>query len=135
MADTFSSVGHAFVPRPVEGARFHRLPDGGIVIGEARATIDALDPLGSLVWQCCDGTVNLEDLGQELAEAFEAPVDQVVDDVIGLARTFGARGLLEGVEPAQGPAATSPTGLQPGDAMEPFALPDSAGQLARIGQG
>ena len=58
-----------------------------------------LDPTASVVWRCFDGTVSIEDLAGELTEVFVGDRDEILADLIELARTFGRAGLLQGVRP------------------------------------
>jgi hypothetical protein len=72
-------------------------------LGESQVLVDTstggslvLDRLGSLVWSVLDGRGTLGEISADLAEVFEAPVDQVGADVLGLARKLAEAGLLDG---------------------------------------
>jgi hypothetical protein len=56
-----------------------------------------LNATGTIVWECLDGTGTVEEIGRELAEAFEANVDVVTAGVLELVRELGGAGLLDGV--------------------------------------
>ena len=72
-------------------------------LGESQVLVDTstggslvLDRLGSLVWSVLDGRGTLGEISADLAEVFEAPVDQVGADVLELARKLAEAGLLDG---------------------------------------
>lgn len=67
-----------------------------VVTDEVSGASASLDALGWLVWQCLDGRTPLQQIVQELAEAFGASAEVVGDDVMGLMRQVGRLGLLEG---------------------------------------
>lgn len=72
--------------------------DGETVIyDESNGSIHLLDPIATVVWSVLDGTSTLAEIAADVAEAFSAPVAQVSDDVLALARMLGRSGLLAGV--------------------------------------
>jgi hypothetical protein len=112
---------------PVRGAQvIAREIDGqSVLIDVATGEVHVLNPIGTVVWSCFDGAVDLKLLISELADAFGAPADVVQNDVLTLTRNLAANGLLEGIAT---PEYAPPEGLvEVGETLEPFTLPDLDG--------
>lgn len=110
-----------FVPRPRTDVAIVEL-DGEAVIAatagdDERLLTHWLNPIGTIVWQCFDGTASLDELIADLADAFGADPDVVANDVIELSRALGRSGLLDGV------TAQLSFGSPSGDGYEPEGLP------------
>lgn len=74
--------------------------DGEAVLyHEELRTVCVLNPTATVVWNCLDGSSDLETLCEDLAEAFSVDVGSVRKDVLDIVREFGRQGLLEDVEP------------------------------------
>ena len=72
--------------------------DGEAVLyDESTQAMHVLNPTATVVWSCCDGTVSVDQLIDELAEAYGVEREVVADDVLGLVREFGHQNLLAGV--------------------------------------
>ncbi len=115
----------AFVPVPAERIAGVELDDRSVLIDGATGLVHVLDPIGSVVWRCLDGVVALEVLADELAEAFGASPEVVRQDLLALTRTLARLGLLEGV--ARPVFTLHPDGIEVGEELEPFRLPDLDG--------
>jgi thiol-disulfide isomerase/thioredoxin len=107
------------IPRPAPGVVTREVSGQALLLDTTSGSICALDPLGSVVWRCFDGTGDLADLVETLAEASGAPTDVVADDVLDLTRDLAGLGLLEGIRAADPDA--GPVGL-------------AVGQRARLGE-
>lgn len=69
-----------------------------------------LDRTATIVWNCFDGSGSIDELADDLSEAFGADREVVLADVLELARTLGRAGLLEGVAPHRpDPPVSAPT--------------------------
>jgi peroxiredoxin len=107
--------------------------DGELVVAAPGpgAHFDAhwLDHTATIVWETFDGVSTLGQLVDDMAAAFRADRTSVRDDVIGLARTLGRAGLLEGVayEPPPSPRPARPVGLPVGTPVPAFAAHDLDG--------
>jgi Coenzyme PQQ synthesis protein D (PqqD) len=85
---------------------------GGEAVIHRHGRVHVLDPVATLVWQCCDGYATVDGIAVELAGAFAHPSDQVRSDVRAAVEQLAALDLL--VEPAPGgdePAPTEPQEL------------------------
>ena len=116
-----SEIDRFFVPRPRADIALVEV-DGEAVIAatagdDGRLLIHWLNPIGTIVWQCFDGAVSLDELIADLAGAFGADPDVVANDVVELSRALGRSGLLEGV------TAQLSSGGTAGDGYEPEGLP------------
>jgi hypothetical protein len=106
--------------------------DGEIVLyDDATRRLHRLNPTASALWQCLDGTGTLADIAADIAEVYRTDVSAVLDQVIAVARQFGAEGLLVGVgdpiDLGDGSAQDGPDGAASSDAPEtgapdPFVL-------------
>ena len=82
--------------------------DGEAVLyDEEQDMLHLLNPTATVVWSCLDGQTTLAELADDLADAFEMPVDVVTGELLQLVRQFGQQGLLEGVVPDEDVAANS----------------------------
>ena len=119
-----AEIDRFFVPRPRADIAFVEL-DGEAVIAatagdDGRLFTHWLNPIGTIVWQCFDGEVSLDELIIDLAGAFDADPDIVADDVVELSRALGRSGLLDGV------SAQLSLGSSGGDGYEPEGLPQGS---------
>jgi hypothetical protein len=91
-----------------------------VLVDAESGTVNVLNDVAALVWQCFDGDASLAELVVDLAEGFEAPAGVVRDDVVAMTKAAGRAGLLEGVAPVRPDLSTSSMGLAQGD---PITLP------------
>jgi hypothetical protein len=73
-----------------------------VLYDERNNRFHLLNPSANIVWSCLDGTVSLDALSDELAEAFDTPVEVVRVDLMGLVTRFAGEGLLEGISASSG---------------------------------
>jgi predicted deacylase len=78
-----------------------------------RARLFHLDPIATVVWESCDGTISVDALASELGATFRVDPDTARVDVLGAVRALAADGLLDGVEATPVDAAVAP-GASPG---------------------
>lgn len=120
----------SFVPRPVNDIASVEL-DGEVVLGvrsgDGLQTF-CLNRTGGIVWSCFDGEATLDDLIDDLSEAFEVGREVVAEDVINLARHLGVIGLLAGVRPPYLQSEQSAGGLEIGNEVPPAELTDLDGR-------
>lgn len=55
----------------------------------------ALEGIGGRVWELCDGTRSLADVAATLAEEYDAPLQVIQDDVLGLVADLVDEKLLQ----------------------------------------
>lgn len=115
----------SFVPRRRPEVVGVEVDDEAVLLVEGTRDLHALNGIGTVVWDLCDGTSTLDDIVADLAEAFGADPDVIRNDVVGLARGLGRAGLLVGVkrEDPPPPQHQTPQGIPPGTEIEPFTYP------------
>lgn len=88
-------VNASFVPiiRPTVASV--QLDGETVLLDEATGALCLLDPVATVVWSCFDGWSTVKHLAIDLAVEFGADPDQVLTDVIGLARRLARNGMLE----------------------------------------
>lgn len=95
---TVDDVGADFVPRPRPRVASVAVDGHAVLLDADTGGTHQLDSIGAAVWAQFDGTATLGEHSVELAAAFGAPPAVVERDVVALARTLGASGLLGGVQ-------------------------------------
>lgn len=63
-------------------------------IGDLEDELYTLNETGRAIWQHLDGSRNLADISRELSELYSAPLDRIVDDVLGLCTELVNRKIL-----------------------------------------
>ena len=63
-------------------------------VGTSEEEIFTLNETGKSVWDKLDGQRSLKDVAQELAADFEAPLEEIQNDVLGLAEELLKRKIL-----------------------------------------
>jgi hypothetical protein len=91
----------SFVPRPRADVAIVEIDGESVLaatVGDDEELLTHwLNATGTIVWQCLDGVVSLDELIADLAAAFGTDAGVIGDDVMRLTRALGAVGLLEGV--------------------------------------
>ncbi len=82
--------------RPAVGSAF--LDDEAILLDPATGISHLLDATATLVVRCLDGRSTLAEISADIADVLDLDRSMVDEDVVGLVRTLGGNGLLEGVE-------------------------------------
>ncbi len=92
-----------FVPRRRDEIATATLDHEAVIHDQAR--LFHLDPIATLVWECCDGTVSVDALASELSATFRVDANTTRRDVLRAVRALAADGLLDGIEgsPADSP--------------------------------
>ena len=72
-----------------------------------------LDRTASVAWHCFDGAISINALVDELEGVFVGEREEIREDLVELARTFGRSGLLHGVRPDPRPLRPEP--VQPSE--------------------
>jgi len=63
-------------------------------LGDMEDELFTLNETGKAIWERLDGQKCLNDVVQELYEAFEAPAEEIAKDVIGFVEELRERGIL-----------------------------------------
>lgn len=63
-------------------------------VGDLEDELYAFNETGAVIWRKFDGRSTVQEIARELAEEFEAPAEQIREDVEGLAQELLSRGLL-----------------------------------------
>jgi peroxiredoxin len=100
-----------------------------VLLAEGASEAHYLDEIATLVWSTFDGVAALHELAADFADVFNTDIDVVTRDILALTQGLGRAGLLVGVayEAAPDPSFTWPTGVDVGDPIPPFRLPDGDG--------
>ena len=85
------------VPLPAAHVALVGVDDGGVLVDEEAGRAYALNATAALVWKLLDSTSPLGELIDDVTEVFDAPRQEVADNVHGLVRFFGELGLFENV--------------------------------------
>ncbi len=107
-------------PRPRDTTVTEDVDGEAIVYLEETGALHVLNPTATLIWQHLDGQVSVDELAASLSDASGAPLDVVQADVLQAVRSFGAAGLLDGVQ---------------GSPVQPTVPPSGAAQGHTIPQG
>jgi hypothetical protein len=103
MTPAAADLGPDFVPQHAPGTHTVEIDGEAIVLDEDQNRLHLLNASATIVWNCCDGSGTLTEIAHDLAEAVGAPREQLVAELVTLARTLGAEGLLDGVSADPGP--------------------------------
>ena len=103
MTRAAAELGADFVPRQAPKTHTVEIDGEAIVLDEEQNRLHLLNVSATIVWTCCDGSGTLAEIAEDLAEAVGNPPEQLVAELVDLARTLGAEGLLEGVAADPGP--------------------------------
>ena len=87
----------SFVPVPRTSVTAVVLEGETVVLEEGSPGGFYLDQLATLVWDMFDGSATLDELAEDFAEAFNADLTVVRDDIVSLTRNIARAGLLAGV--------------------------------------
>jgi len=83
--------------------------DGQAVLyDEAAKVLHVLDPIGTVVWQCLDGSGTLGEIEADLADVYQMPIKQVRTDVRRLIRQLEKLELVDGARGRAHPVASRP---------------------------
>lgn len=94
---TPDAIDESFVPTRGEGILATDAGDETVLYHQGSGGLHRLNPTGALIWRCCDGSVALSVLIDELSEAYRADRAAVAAQVVDIVRSFGRMDLLEGV--------------------------------------
>lgn len=131
---TAADIEVTFAPLPRPDVTAVVLDGEAVVLAEGASGAFFLDRLATLVWNTFDGSATIEELADDFADAFGAEVGVVRDDIVTLTRAIGRAGLLQGIayEPPPEPTFAWPTGVDLGEPIPPFMLPDADGNKVAI---
>lgn len=118
-----------FVAKARDGVGSYELDGELILTDQSTALVHVLNPVGAIVWRCLDGSGSLAAIIDDLADAFDTPVETVRDDVMEMVRTVGRLGLLDGVARFTYVAAPAQPAVEPGSPLPTFSLPGGDGGL------
>ena len=92
-------------PRRRDAIETHLMPDGSALLYDPTTNkAHALDPIGSFIWEFCDGTLTPEQIAAALADALPQASD-IRAEALRVVAEFAAAGLLA---PASGAALGAP---------------------------
>ncbi len=60
---------------------FRRLDDEAILYDPETTTVHVLNPTSELIWSCCDGHHNADEIASEILKRYQAGKGQVAHDV------------------------------------------------------
>ena len=89
-------------PRPAEGLVTYEVDDELLILDPRVDRLHQLDRLGTIIWSVLDGEATVDELVDDLADAFGAEPDLVRHDLGELLSGLDRLGLLDGSEPPAG---------------------------------
>jgi hypothetical protein len=98
-----ADLGPNFVPRRAPSTHTIEIDGEAIVLDEEQNRLHLLNASATIVWTFCDGSGTLAEIAHDLADTVGVPTDQLASELVALARTLGAEGLLDDVSPDAGP--------------------------------
>jgi peroxiredoxin len=119
-------IDQAFVPKVRDDVAGVELDGELVLLIEATSQIINLDPMGTIVFKCIDGTSAVGEIAEDIADAFQADPEVILEDVLKLTKRMGRAGLLTGVDP-EPEVAERVTGLDVGTQLPSFRLSDTDG--------
>jgi peroxiredoxin len=119
----------AFVPIARPDVTAVVLDGEAVLLAEGSSEAHYLNEIATVVWSTFDGSATLDELSVDFADVFNADVDVVRADIVSLTQGIGHSGLLVGVayEAPPEPSFAWPTGVEVGEPIPPFRLPDTEG--------
>ena len=92
-----SDIDGSFRPRRSPSVAFTELDGETVLYDEHTQGTHLLNPTATVLWQCFEGDVSLDELAAEVAEAYGIDPAAAADDVLSTARSLGELGVLSGV--------------------------------------
>ena len=89
------AIDASFVPVVAASVVSVEVDGQAILLDEATGSLCLLDPVATVAWSCFDGSTAVRDVAADLAAGFASDGDQVLADVVGLARRLADHGMLE----------------------------------------
>ena len=106
-----------------------------LLLDDEWATPYTLNQTASIVWRLFDGVATIQELSDDLSDAFAAEKGVVRNEVVELTRQLGKHGFLEGVakvDPKPSLEFVWPEGLIPGTQLPDFELLDLDGKAVTL---
>ena len=124
-----ADIDGSFVPVPGQTSRRSCSTARRSSWPKERRSAHFLDELATLVWNTFDGRASLDELAEDFADVFGAESTSSARTSSRSPREIGRAGLLVGVayEPPPEPSFAWPTGVDVGEPIPPFRLPDAEG--------
>ena len=83
-------------PRPADGLVTYEVDDELLILDPRVDRLHQLDRLGTIIWSVLDGEATVDELVEDLADAFGVEPDLVRHDLGELLRDLDGLGLLDG---------------------------------------
>ena len=97
-----SDIGASFVPVRAASAYTVEIDSEAIVLDEEQNRLHLLNATATIVWTCFDGLGDVVGDCRQCAVTVGLAATRVTSELVALAQTLGAEGLLEGVVPDPG---------------------------------
>jgi PqqD family protein of HPr-rel-A system len=97
MAEAPDVVGPTFVPCLAADVSSVVLDGEAVLYDESSHRVHLLNPTATVIWACCDGNGNVDDIATDIAAVLELDRGAVAGDVLETVRDFARLGLLAGV--------------------------------------
>jgi hypothetical protein len=81
-------------PRVRSDLQYRELADGGVIYDTAREKIHTLNLAAAFIWNCCDGSHDLQAITSELRQQANLSLEQASRDVKTAIEYFDDEGLL-----------------------------------------
>lgn len=126
-----AAIDRAFRPMARDDLAEVALDGETVIFDPVSGESHLLNPVGSVIWSCFDGSGTIDELANDLATEFGIEAETAAADVTHLAQILGHKGLLTGVRrfvPQPPPPVVE---LEVGTAVESFTVPTvGAGSLS-----
>ncbi len=103
MAVTADQIDAGFAPRLRTGVAATDVDGETLVLDQESGATMLLEGTAVVVWKCLDGTSTIGEISADLAEAYSAPPEQVLEDVLRLVRQLGAMRWFDNAGPPPPP--------------------------------
>ena len=121
-----------FAPSPRDSVDSYGFDDELLIVDSDTGRVHVLNSVATIVWECFDGTVTLGELAPELAEAFDAPLEVVTEDILTMTRRLGELGVLNGVAVFVPGPPPMPGVREVGESIGPLQVEASNGDLVTV---
>jgi len=90
-----TEITESSIPRRKTDLSWKAMGDETAILSADGNVLTTLNPTGSALWQAADGNRSLGEIAHLMAEEFNAPEEQITEDLIGFAIRLAQAELIE----------------------------------------